>query len=350
AAAPAGTASGGPATSPHDTAAEAVRGGTAGAGSIGAGSIGAGSIGAGSTGAGSTGAGTARTGTTGPAVEGGPTAGSALGPTAGPANGPTSGLRAGLVPKVGPAAPTSPTTPTIPTTPGAVQPTATGPTAHVRTHPRAADQVTDPGRQELGHLESRVLPGAAALLGPTGPGATLMAPQPPVAQPPTGSSVVPQVMGEITAMMARADGTQRIRLRLSPESLGDVSVILTMRGGAVEVTLGASGAGRAALEQSTTELHRLLELAGARSTAVLVKELSLPGTASFAPNAPIGQEPGQGSQNPWGPGQGHSPQAGRHGDPAGSAHHRAPDDPGGTPPASTPPRADHHRTSLDVSI
>ncbi len=117
----------------------------------------------------------------------------------------------------GPAAPTSPTTPTIPTTPTtpvAVQPTATGPTAHVRTHPRAADQVTDPGRQELGHLDSRVLPGAAALLGPTGPSATLMAPQPPVAQPPMGGgSVVPQVMGEITAMMARADGTQRIRLR-----------------------------------------------------------------------------------------------------------------------------------------
>jgi flagellar hook-length control protein FliK len=143
--------------------------------------------------------------------------------------------------------------------------------------------------------------------------------------------------------MARGDGTHRIRLRLSPEALGDVSVVLTVRKGAVEVTLGAGAQARHALEQGSAELHRLLELSGARTSQVVVKDLSGPSTGPST-GSTTGQDlSGRGTA--------------QHGSPHPGAR---PDSPAGTrsggstapvpPTAESPRRSVHHPTSLDVTI
>ncbi len=237
---------------------------------------------------------------------------------------------------------------------GAVGPTAAGPghpAAAGSSHPTAPESNPAPLAAPVGvaplerHGAGEARPAAPGATAPpigllTGTGAPTAAAASGLAAPAGANPVVPQVMGEITGMMARGDGTHRIRLRLSPESLGDVAVILTARGGSVEVTLGASGHGRLALEQATAELSRLLELAGARTTQVLVKELTSTGTA-FVSTGAHGQGPAQ--EHPQHPGR------------RGSAGQ--PDSgflPGRTEavvaPTEAPRPAGPHATSLDVSI
>lgn len=156
----------------------------------------------------------------------------------------------------------------------------------------------------------------------------------------TAQSVASQVVPEVTALMSRADGTHRIRLRLSPESLGDVSVVLTVRNGAVEVTLGARAQARVALEQATAELHRLLELSGARSTQVVVRDLAGSATQSAVTAGDSGSGQGRG----WA-------EQGAERDPgSGGRRIREAATAPSTPIAGPAARPSHLRTSLDVSI
>ena len=71
-------------------------------------------------------------------------------------------------------------------------------------------------------------------------------------------------------MVSRGDGTRRITIKLSPEALGDVRVVLTVRHGDVHVRMTGSEQAQQALRSGAPELHRLLDLAGASSTSVVV--------------------------------------------------------------------------------
>ena len=92
--------------------------------------------------------------------------------------------------------------------------------------------------------------------------------QPAAPQPP--NPVAAQVFPEVSRMLTRGDGSHRIVLKLSPEALGEVRVVLTVRHGEVQVRMAGGEAARMALAQGAPELHRLLEAAGATSTQVSV--------------------------------------------------------------------------------
>lgn len=168
----------------------------------------------------------------------------------------------------GPGAPSNPEPQTGPEVPSNPEP-QTGPATQTSPEAQPAGQAARiEASASAGAPNPTPLPIPGLPTAPVTPAAT-QAFQSNPAQP-----VASQVMPEVTALMARADGTHRIRLRLSPEALGDVSVVLTMRNGSVDVTLGAGAQARLALEQSTGELHRLLQLAGAQSTQVTVTNLA----------------------------------------------------------------------------
>lgn len=227
----------------------------------------------------------------------------------------------------------------------AVADTPAGVTGSPHAEPRGA---TDPTA-----LPASTSPPApdTSTLGLQGPAAaSTPAPTPTAATsaPAQGPAVTQQVLPHVTGLMTRGDGTHRIRLRLSPESLGDVSVVLTVRNGAVEVTLGAGAQARQALEQASAELHRLLELSGARSSQVVVKDLS----GSSTPSPTTGQgDPGHGGSHAGGRPDDPGPGFGRA---APGTAARGSAGPGSAGPiASTAEgtrRSAHHPTSLDVTI
>ena len=84
------------------------------------------------------------------------------------------------------------------------------------------------------------------------------------------TAVTNQVFPDVARLMTRADGTQRITLRLTPDNLGEVKIVLTVRDGAVQVDLSASTLAAEALRSGAHQLHRLLELAGATSSQIRV--------------------------------------------------------------------------------
>ena len=101
------------------------------------------------------------------------------------------------------------------------------------------------------------------------PGAPLSgAPAPP--QPASPAQVNGQVFPEVARLVTRGDGTRRITITLSPEALGDVRVVLTVKDGDVHVRMTGSEQAQQALRAGAPELHRLLDLAGASSSQVVV--------------------------------------------------------------------------------
>jgi flagellar hook-length control protein FliK len=83
-------------------------------------------------------------------------------------------------------------------------------------------------------------------------------------------AVTSQVHGEVSRLVSRGDGTRRITIKLQPEALGDVRVVLTVRNGEVHVRMAGGELAQQALLQGAPELHRLLEAAGASSSQVVV--------------------------------------------------------------------------------
>ena len=86
-------------------------------------------------------------------------------------------------------------------------------------------------------------------------------------------------------------------VRLRPEALGEVRVVLTTRRGELQVSLAASGDAHRALAEGAPELRRLLEAVGSPDARVLVRDL--PGGAG---PADPGTAPGPGSGPGSGPG------------------------------------------------
>ena len=58
------------------------------------------------------------------------------------------------------------------------------------------------------------------------------------------------------------NGTSRVTVKLNPESLGEVRVVLTQRRGELEVSLAGGTDARRALTEGAPELRRLLESVG----------------------------------------------------------------------------------------
>lgn len=77
------------------------------------------------------------------------------------------------------------------------------------------------------------------------------------------SPVVRQIVPELTRMVARGDGTHRLWLKLNPDNLGEVRVVLTLRDGDVQVRIAGGTEAQQELVQRAPELHRLLAANGA---------------------------------------------------------------------------------------
>jgi flagellar hook-length control protein FliK len=97
------------------------------------------------------------------------------------------------------------------------------------------------------------------------------------------SPVAGQVFPEVTRLVTRGDGTQRLTLRLSPDNLGEVRIVVTVRDGAVDVSLAAGAEAQEALRHGSPELRRLLESVGAVSTQIAVRDLPTATTSAGQP-------------------------------------------------------------------
>jgi flagellar hook-length control protein FliK len=82
------------------------------------------------------------------------------------------------------------------------------------------------------------------------------------------------VVPEVVRMFTAGNGLHRVTIRLTPESLGEVRVSLSVRDGAVQVRLAASEHAQRALLEGAPELRRLLEAVGATDVKVAVRDLS----------------------------------------------------------------------------
>jgi hypothetical protein len=105
---------------------------------------------------------------------------------------------------------------------------------------------------------------------------------------PTTSADLPRVADQVFPEVLRAtsnaeNGTSRVTVKLNPESLGEVRVVLTQRGGELEVTLAGGADARRALTEGAPELRRLLESVGRADSRIFIRDL--PNGAAPAPVA-----------------------------------------------------------------
>jgi len=85
--------------------------------------------------------------------------------------------------------------------------------------------------------------------------------------------VTQQVFPEVVRVVTNPDGLSRVTIKLNPEALGEVRVVLTSRNGGLEVSLAAGSDARAALTEGAPELQRLLESVGRGDSRIVVRDL-----------------------------------------------------------------------------
>jgi hypothetical protein len=159
-----------------------------------------------------------------------------------------------------PAVLASPTAPTAPTD-------TADPLVSVRAPVRA--DLGDPGsasHQDPGTSPTSPAPVAAA----SAPSAAAAAPSAPA----DTHRVAQQVFPEVVRVVANPDGPRRVTLRLNPESLGEVRVVLTSRRGELEVSLAGGADARRALSEGAPELQRLLDAVGHGDSRITVRDLA----------------------------------------------------------------------------
>ena len=138
--------------------------------------------------------------------------------------------------------------------------------------------------------------GASAVAGPVAPSTAA----PAVASGPVARQVFPEVVRLTTSV----DGPQRVTIRLNPESLGEVRVVLTQRNGGLEVSLSGGPEARRSLVEGTPELQRLLDAVGRGDSRIVVRDATGLPVASTGPTpGPSAGTPNQtgqpGSGTPW---------------------------------------------------
>ncbi len=105
--------------------------------------------------------------------------------------------------------------------------------------------------------------------------------------------VADQVFPEVLRATGNADnGTSRVTVKLNPESLGEVRVVLTQRRGELEVTLAGGADARRALTEGAPELRRLLESVGRADSRIFIRDLPT-GSALPSSAAPVPASSGQ---------------------------------------------------------
>jgi hypothetical protein len=113
---------------------------------------------------------------------------------------------------------------------------------------------------------------------------------------PATSSVAPvahQVFPEIVRLTTSSDGPQRVTIRLNPEALGEVRVVLTERRGTLEVSLSGGSEARRALLEGTPELQRLLDAVGRGDSRIVVRDTTGLAVTAPAPGSTTGSSSGQ---------------------------------------------------------
>jgi hypothetical protein len=113
---------------------------------------------------------------------------------------------------------------------------------------------------------------------------------------PATSSVAPvahQVFPEIVRLTTSSEGPQRVTIRLNPEALGEVRVVLTERRGTLEVSLSGGSEARRALLEGTPELQRLLDAVGRGDSRIVVRDTTGLAVTAPAPGSPTGSSSGQ---------------------------------------------------------
>ncbi|WP_028643268.1 flagellar hook-length control protein FliK [Nocardioides sp. URHA0020] len=195
------------------------------------------------------------------------------GATAGTAGAATDGGTAGSGdpdPGPGSPAPVLTVTPTDPTGPTAAPADVADPAAPAD-QPAGAPSVprTDAPTSAVPTPTSGVS-GAASVIGAVAPTATLTSPAPTAS--PDLHRVADQVFPEVVRATSNA-GTSRVTVKLNPESLGEVRVVLTQRRGELEVSLAAGSDARRALTDGAPELRRLLESVGRADSRILIRDL-----------------------------------------------------------------------------
>ncbi|MGN6132555.1 MAG: flagellar hook-length control protein FliK, partial [Nocardioidaceae bacterium] len=104
------------------------------------------------------------------------------------------------------------------------------------------------------------------------------------------NAVLDQVLPVVPRLVLRGDGTQRLTLKLHPADLGEVHLTVTVKNGAVDVTLAAGPQARGALRDGSAQLHSLLQLTGHTTGQVVVRDLP----SSSVPTPQAGPDPQQG--------------------------------------------------------
>jgi len=116
----------------------------------------------------------------------------------------------------------------------------------------------------------------------------------------------------VLRLVTRGDGTHRMTLQLHPADLGQVRVTVTVKNGAVDVSLAAAPAAQDALRDGTARLRSLLASSGHTLGQLVLRDL--PGTLAAGSQNGAGQGgAGQGGQQQsqgWAQGQafGQAPQ------------------------------------------
>lgn len=102
------------------------------------------------------------------------------------------------------------------------------------------------------------VPTAAPTMAASTVNSTPVAVTAPAAAPPPFATAQPDIAGILSQLRGAGDGTYRLRAQVHPAELGAVSVVATVHGGAISVTLTPDQTAQQAISQSLTQLRQHL--------------------------------------------------------------------------------------------
>lgn len=146
----------------------------------------------------------------------------------------------------------------------------------------AAPAAAPTGVPSSGPSTSSPVSGVDGVAAPAGPAAPAESAPAPAAR--VTGQVFPEVVRVATSTVD--GGPSRVTVKLNPESLGEVRIVLTSRRGELEVSLAAGQDARRALAEGAPELHRLLEAVGRTDARIVLRDL--PGVTPVVPTAQDG--------------------------------------------------------------
>ncbi|GAB2873569.1 flagellar hook-length control protein FliK [Nocardioides pacificus] len=133
-------------------------------------------------------------------------------------------------------------------------------------------------------------------LGVNGPTATVATTAVDGTAPAAQARVTEQVFPEVVRIAGNGNGMQRLTLRLQPENLGEVRVVLISRPGEqLVVSLAAGAEAQESLLNGSSELRRLLETIGNGDARIVVRDLAsgAPGVSQSTAGQQTSQQFGQ---------------------------------------------------------